>query len=110
MMASRGASARGKPWLKSSPRCAATSRLAQAFADVGERAAGKAAKPVRRRLRFLDAAGLEIRKPGAKLRELRRREPQDSFFDLFRCHVFCRHVVSLAPRAGSAKRERCGDR
>src|SRR5205085_11418833 len=62
------------------------SRLAQAFADIREGAAGEAAEPVRRRLRLLDPAGLEIRKPGAEFRKLRRREPQDRFFDLFGGH------------------------
>src|SRR5438445_325708 len=62
------------------------SRLANAFADICEGAAGEAADPVRRRLRLLDPAGLEIGEPGAKFRQLRRREPQDRFFDLFGGH------------------------
>ena len=61
-------------------------RFAHTFADVGERAAGGAADPADRWLRRL-AAGLEIRKPGAEFRELRRRELQDRFFDLFGSHA-----------------------
>src|SRR5438270_588559 len=65
---------------------AASLRLANAFADVCEGAAGEAAEPVRGRLRLLDPAGLEIGEPDAEFRQLRRREPQDCFFDLFGGH------------------------
>src|SRR5215212_2559239 len=65
-------------------------RLTETFAEVRERAAGGAAKPARRCLRRL-AASLEFREPGAELRELMRRQPQNRFFD-----VFERHCLKIA--------------
>src|SRR5215216_6487621 len=59
--------------------------LAQAFADVGESAAGEAADAARRRFRWLSAR-LEIREPGAEFLELVRRQPQNGFFNVFGCH------------------------